>query len=225
MKKTLLLLLAIFILFANADAQKKMTDREFANLKGQVKSVLNESAEAEIVNGKLEIDPRQRISEDLYDETGNLTQNVYVEGVSADIFSIAGGVKTQKSLNAGNAKLQNTTYLYDYDAQGRITEERKYDPSGVMFFKSVYKYNEKGQLKEETWYAKDRLTSDNFYTYDTQGNLIEKAYRILNTTYRFKDYKFDAQGNWTERTQFTSSELDGKQYLQTTIFYRKIQYY
>lgn len=223
--KNAILIIAIFILFANVYAQKKMSDREFANLKGQVKSVLNESSELEEVNGKFEPDSRQKISEDIYDEQGNITQNIYIDGVSADIFSIVDGVKTQKSAAVENTNVQNTKYRYEYDEKGRIIEERKYDNRDILFFKSVYKYNEKGQLNEEIWYAKNKMTGDNFYTYNAQGNLTEKKYQTLDTTYHFKDYKFDAQGNWIQRTQSTVSELDGKQYIQATIFYRKIQYY
>jgi hypothetical protein len=221
MKHTLLIIL-IVILSANIFAQKKMTDREFANLKGQVKSVLNESVELDTPDEKVGPDsPRQDISKELYDEAGNITQIIYTEGVSEDKFSIVNGVKTQKSLSAATIYL----YKYAYDAKGRIIEEEKYDKSGVLFFKSVYKYSEKGQRNEEILYAKNKMTGDNFYTYNAQGNLTDIKYQILKTTHKFKDYKLDPQGNWIERTQTTISSLDGKQYIETKILYRTIQYY
>jgi len=223
MKKTFLII-TILVLLGHTYAQSKMTDREFAGLKGQVKSVLNESSTFEIVDGKIEADPRQKVSEDVYDAAGNITRKIYDEGVLGDGFSIVSGVKTQKSLY-GATNNKPIKYKYVYDQQGKTIEERKYNSGGVLFFKSVYKYNEKGQINRETWYAKDKLTSDNLYTYDAQGNLTEIKYQILKTTHQFKDYKFDAQGNWIERTQTVISELDGKQYLESTFYYRKIQYF
>jgi outer membrane lipoprotein-sorting protein len=178
-----------------------------AGLKGNVKSVVTESAISMLDNEKLETDTRTAISEEFYDKTGNILSD--------------------PKKNASNFKIK-----YIYDNQGKISEERKFDAKGVQFFKTIFKYDAKGQVSETIYYNKNNISANNYLTYDGKGNLTElefipTKFNMTNETViqRFIDYQFDAQGNWTKRTLAVTSNQDGKPTENQTIYYRKIEYY
>lgn len=204
--KSIFILVLVSFLFVNAYSQK-MTARELAGLKGNVKSVITELTISMMDNEKLDSNERTVESEDFYDNIGNI----------------------QKS---PKKPVFNYTVKYVYDGQGRISEERKFDLKGVQFFKTVFKYNAKGQIAETIYYNHNNISANNYLTYASNGNLTElkfvpTKFNMTNKTIiqHFLDYEFDAQGNWIKRTLTVTSNLDGKSSENQTIYYRKIEYY
>ena len=204
--KSVLILFLVSFLFVNVYSQK-MTARELAGLKGNVKSVVTESAISMMDNEKLDSDMRTVISEDFYDEMGNTLSNP-------------------------KKPVSNYKIKYIYDKQGKISEEKKFDAKGIQFFKTVFKYDAKGQISETIYYNHADISSNNYLTYDGKGNLSEvkfvsTKFNMPNETViqRFIDYELDAKGNWIKRTLAVTSNSDGKSSENQTIYYRKIEYY
>jgi hypothetical protein len=205
--KSFLVLVLISCLFVNAYSQKKMTPRELAGLKGNVKSVVVETAFLEINQKKYNADNRITEAEDFYDRQGNVKNNPRKPD-SGDVLK------------------------YVFDRRGRIVEERKIDADGNQWAKTEFKYDSKGQISERIYYFADTLITDFFYTYDDKKNLTESkivpakdGFIKETVAQRFKDYKFDARGNWIQRTVETTSALNGKSEKNITISYRKIEYF
>ena len=204
--KNVFILFLVSFLFVNVYSQN-MTTRELAGLKGNVKSVVTESTISMMDNEKLDSDMRTVLSEDFYDEMGNTMSNP-------------------------KKPISNYKIKYVYDNQGKITEEKKFDSNGVQFFKTVFKYDVKGQISETIYYNKTNVSANNYLTYDSKGNLTElkfvpTKFNMTNETtiQRFIDYEFDAKGNWIKRTLAVTSNWDGKTTENQTIYYRKIEYF
>ena len=250
--KITFILAIISLLFVNVYSQKKTTDREFNGLQGNVKSVYIEDADLEIVKGKSITKNRTMQFDELYDESGNMTQSSMYYMGDRDIFSFMDGEKISKSadfnsptaskaLIAAPAKKQSKPldtrydkkYQYEYDTKGRIIEERKYSNDGTLFLKSTYKYNDAGKPLEQILYSDEKVSENYYYTYDSKGTLIELKFvptGIDGDTniiiHRFKDYILDVQGNWIQRTQTTIyTDSEGRKKEIQSIYYRKIEYY
>ena len=249
--RILFLLFLISLFYCTVSSQSRMTDREFAGLRGKVKSVFTEDADLVLDKGKLVPKFREMQFDELYDEAGNMTQSsIYFVG-SRRIFTFIDNEKTSKSANfqtsrasvaviagskAGNNVPVNVPYelkyKYEYDTNGRIIKETIHRYDGTLYTKTDYKYNDQGKLIEEIWYQGDKVSKNLYYTYDAKGNLTEQRFVPTGingetdpSTYLFKDYKFDKQGNWVQRNQTTIYTSNGQVNKPQRIVYSKIAYY
>jgi hypothetical protein len=211
-------------------AQKKMSDAEFDGLRGKVKKVLTYDSDIEVKNGKIVKTPRKLEFAAEYDEIGNMTQSVLYALGDKRSFSFIDGEKTSKTERIEVPGLQvftgvavgtqssnpvvrdprfNDRYKYEFDAQGRITEERRYGNDGKLHSHWNYKYDDKGHLVEEsTFHGGSMRDEKTISKFDAAGNVVERQFigRTPDdslTTHRFSGYKFDPKGNWIERTQTT----------------------
>src|SRR5215216_755636 len=87
----------ISLLFVTANAQRKLTDKEFDGLKGKVKSVASSNAEFENKDGK-SVEKRSAVKyEEFYDENGNTSQTIsYIIG-DKNIYSVLDGDRVYKN--------------------------------------------------------------------------------------------------------------------------------
>ncbi len=240
-------------------AQKKMTDREMEGLKGSVKTVFEEDMVTKSSGSNDQINKRVKWEEQYFDKDGNLTLKLFPPGNVKYIYSIIDGFKTFKSVPIKEEKNPTAKmmmrdigkekpleenekivppddrfsfkYVYEYDANGKITKEKSYLNNGKLWKIKTKKYDGKGQKIEET--VEDTVAITKYtHKYDDKGNLIETVEerdvrngvdRIGKTVY--SDYKVDVQGNWLERQRTETSEMRGEVYSMTMISYRKISYF
>ena len=203
--KSIFIFVLVSFMFVNAYSQK-LTARELVGLKGNVNSVVTELTIVKMDNEKFEM-ARVTESEDFYTKTGNMRNN--------------------PKKPASDYKIK-----FVFDRKGKITEEKKFDLKGFQFFKTVFKYNAKGQISEQIYYAGRNISAYNYLTYDSEGNLTElkfvpTEFNMIHDTVvqHYTDYQFDALGNWIQRTLTSTSLLGEKVSESQTIYYRKIEYY
>ena len=252
--KLLILTMLILLLTTPAFAQKKITDAKLEGLKGNVKSVVTETVDLQEQNGKSVEVPRVLESQYDFDENGNRTQVLSYLFNDKSTYALVDGEKTYKSshikedkkpllattISGGtsdnNSKARDPRYSiklkYDYDSAKRILEVKIYLNDGKFVGRNVYKFDEKGFLKQEDGYGEILQDRKIIYKYDAAGVEIEHEYTSVQVRgaggtmyFVFTDYKFDAEGNWIQRTQNFSYEKGINSKVKRTVYYRKISYY
>lgn len=247
--KVLILLIFISFPFVISNAQNKVIDREFDRLKGKVKSVTESYSTFENQNGNL-IERKSGVQfEKHFDENGNTTLTLnYIVG-DKNIYSFINGEKTFKSETikgvggAGRAEMKESNpkprderysikFKYKYNDINQIEEETLYNNDGELNSRTVFRYDEKGRIKEReryNSYKSNKLTFRTTLAYDNDNNLSQELLFIINgsTTYKYTytDYKFDSEGNWVERIQTSNYKINGQDRIAKRIEHRKIEYY
>lgn len=115
---------------------------------------------------------------------------------------------------------------YEYDDKGRLKKFTDNEP-GKHFSGFTYKYNEAGKLKERQFFVNQVLEEEEktVYKYDEAGNLFrEETYDKRGTLLEVNtiSYKFDSVGNWIKKTE-TKEDLEWKR-VTTWITYQEITY-
>lgn len=86
-----------------------------------------------------------------------------------------------------------------FDRQGRKTEETDFGPDGAASLKSIFSYNDRGQLTEVRRYRDGRYVGSTLYVYGGAGRLEEGLRRGANGELLDKmTYRYDAAGNKVE---------------------------
>jgi len=253
--KNIFIAAVVLFLFAPVFAQTKMTDREFDNLKGKVKSVTIQEAEVVKKRDKEMEEPRNIMEERYYDKSGNIIKTLDNVTNDLNIYTFIDGDKTYKKTktklpkftppkttisgrvnNSNEAKPTDERYTfkfkYKYDAQGRVIEEKWYLNTGILWVKSIYEYDDKGRMIKESYYDEEKLNSTQTYKYDDKGIELESIHDLASiegeyglTVNSYNDYQFDVQGNWVKRTETTTYKREGKVTASKTAYYRKITYH
>ncbi|HEY0426727.1 MAG TPA: hypothetical protein VGC76_02870 [Pyrinomonadaceae bacterium] len=231
-------------------AEKLKSDAQDKNLKGKIKSVIEEY----LVNGK-----RERNSEEYYNEAGNLIKTVsYDEGYPTDVtvWGYIDGNRVTKSNsieyqdgerpdprgisitmraednalnpNAPRDARYDMKVIYKYDEQSRLIEEWHYQNNGEVWHHLVYKY--KGNQIEELDYDQNGSEMGQTFKFlDKDGNIIEQ--HLMDADGKVSDdeifkYKFDTQGNSIVENAFEKKKVKGKIVLKPLwTIYRTIAYY
>lgn len=221
-KKIFLLLSVVFLLGCNRSAQK--TDLEMENLSGKVRAYQEFSYEALMVDGAVVKGARKREfpwSSDRrkeFNEAGFIVEDCHLESSEEITFC----------------------YKSVYDEENRKIESLGVDAAGNVKEKTLYQYNEKGQIIEYQAYFSDVLKGSGIYQYDKEGNLTlllfydefekleireELTYdkkgflaerRLLNAENGVENcyiYKRDAKGNALEMNFFRKDMTPGGKYV------------
>jgi hypothetical protein len=228
---------------------KAKTDLEDRNLKGRIKSVLNEAANFGVKDSLKQKKPT--LLEE-FDEKGNLLKAVEYDSygevskikvygyVAGKRVSRIGSVESESSpggiaLNfPASGKADNRFdehYVYKY-LGGNLVEELTYLNDTMLISRTRYAYLKN---KKETSYfdggakAFRRVSAE----LDEKGNEVKltifepegRKYNALDP-YEIKYDSFDAQGNWTQRTVSKFYGLQGQgKYFAEAVEYRTIIYY
>jgi hypothetical protein len=229
-------------------SDKPFSDAHDENLKGKVKSIVEEYQET----------PKSKpvkSSESYYNNQGNLIRSVIYDLGHPDSIEVWGYVDKNRVSN------YRTTNIHFDDDSPTLSIGAQIDPNAKNLIpderfdtKYTYKYNDKEQLVEKTEYYNDgRISSIETYTYkgnqreklrknisfkssskssqifDTNGDLIKESSfddkgRIdYVTTYK---YELDTKGNWIVQKSFDNIKIKGKTVLKpSSITYRTITYY
>ncbi len=251
MKKYLFAAVCFAILTSTALAQTKQSDRDFAGLKGNVKSVLIERTDAKLKAGKIVESNRRKHESSVFQTDGSsITQTIF-HWETGEVFEtnsylrIDGDnvVKTEMGPAAITATITEATppdakpfdsrydfkFKYKYDDLGRIVEEAWWHSNGELWMRYTYQYSPGERL--ELVYDKDGALNQKYsYKLDAKGNEIEMtAYDTESGAVEGKEkytyVKFDTKGNWTKRIEYEASEETGMKFKLREAKYRTIVSY
>lgn len=231
---------------------KLKTDAQDKNLKGKVKSVIEETQDSS--SKKRELD-----SEEYYNEFGNLTKEIsYSEGYPNNI-TVYGYIDGRRVLNSNyidfdddqrppsntmsitvsaenNIKNPNlprdarysVSSTYKYNEKGQLIEEAILQNNGELWSRTVFNY--KGNEREELNYdANGSEMSQTIEILDKNGDVIER--NLMDIKGKISDkiistYEYDAQGNWIVKKDVEKVLVKGKTVLKPLwTSYRTITYY
>ena len=231
--------------------EKLRSDAQDENLKGKVKSVIEDTLQA----GKTK---RERSSERYFNETGNLLREIsyedgyptlvtvwgyidgkrvskagyveYAEGErppSDDIVAVMDEEQEAINPNTPRDSRYGSQFTYKYDEKGRLIEKWTYQNNGEVWSHTKYVYTK--NQREVSSYGRDGSRwTQGFEVLDKDGNIIEQFSMSDgkiedNTIYT---YQFDAQGNWIVEKAFEKKKVKGK-IVRTPLWtnYRTITYY
>ncbi len=121
-----------------------------------------------------------------YDPEGNLT-------VKGTVSYNSRGQRTKKSVDK-------------YDTQQNLIENAVYFyPAGDPGWKTVYQYDNFGNLTQRKYYGSRGLEEEETLKYDPNGNLLERNINNIRKSRRevwTYEYEFDEQGNWIKRIDY-----------------------
>lgn len=178
--KTSLVALALVALLIDPALAGKKTDREQERLIGPVKTVLIELTNISNQEGKWVESPRIPWLSNTYDLKGNkIQEDQLYDDVSLNFKSI-----------------------FNYDANGNLTDGVEYDYQDAPVFRWVYTHDPAHNRIEETRTQINGVVfSKTISTYDKNGNLLEEIRKQIHSTKDFKwVYLYDAQGRKTEES-------------------------
>jgi TonB family protein len=244
--QTTIAALALSLLFFQSSGQGKKTDRDFDELKGlvwfvrvdmedypgqpgipkaatrsfEIKAYDVSGRATEVLRGMDCVSSRDVYS---YDAQGNRTQTIYSDD------SLTGRGKSDPSQPPASPMIYKQ--VYKLNKSGERSEVHEYDGAGKLLGKTLYKYDDKGRIKEEIQETEE--TKSTYYhcefKYNDSGLPSESACEYPEFKGRERTqyaYELDATGNWIKKTAKESKVgPNGSVHERTLIFYREFQYY
>jgi hypothetical protein len=220
------------------------SDVETANLKGKVKTVIEES---EDLTGDSFQQGRLFSAEYFYNASGFQTKEISYDS-RGNPFQIAvygfinkalickfGSIRYPYNppapLSAKPAdRRYDLKFNYIFDEQGRVKEAKYYRNNEELSSRTLTIYEE-NKVETQNFNAQGELVSKTFQTFDEKGNLIESVFQALKpkvleykTVYKYES--FDEKGNWTKRILSEWRTKDGQSFYEPIKFhYRTFVYY
>ena len=247
--QTTIAALAVSLLFVQSSGQGKKTDRDFDELNGPVRFVRvdvedypDQSRTPKTATRSFEIkayDVSGRATEAIignfgkecvsshhvysYDAEGNRTQTIYSDD------SLVAGVTSDPSQPPASPMISKE--VFKIDGAGRRSEINVHDNAGTLLGKTLYKYDDKGRVKEEIQ-EREKGNSISYrceFKYNDSGLPSEMTCEYPTYKARGKTqyaYELDATGNWIKKTVKESKVApNGSVHESTLIAYREFQYY
>jgi hypothetical protein len=234
-------------------AQTKQSDREFAGLKGPVKSVLTERTDAKLKAGRIVESNRRNHEYTTFHPGGTSSSNKHFHWETGEVFethtySQIDGDKISK-IEMGSGAITGTItevpsdtepvkpsdprydykFKYKFDNAGRISEEAWWQSDGDLWLRYVYEYAP-GERRELVYDKDGTLNQKYIYKLDPKGNEIEMiAYdpdsgRISGKE-RYEYLRFDRAGNWTKRIEYEAEGDKASKFKSREVKYRTVTYY
>ena len=216
MKSPLLLLssVVISIFITGCSKEQKENDLTKFNIKGDVKSLIEESHYAIVRNGKIEKDKSRGFFKSIleFNKEGNFEEAIYYD-FDGSIFEEStyeydeeGDLVKEISLDPAGVYLKST-YEYKYDQAGNQVEKIVYNTDGSKNDLYTYEYDEARNLVKEIRYSPDgSIFEESTYEYDEAGNLVKEI--VHDIPFDFKStYEYDDKGNLVKRFDYESEGL------------------
>ena len=108
---------------------------------------------------------------------------------------------------------ENKSYfktIYKYDDKGNVIEETAYNEQNMDYQKSyAYRYNDKGKILHKIKYDVGVKDAEWTYKYDKKGNLTEEKLHSRNKDFNNNKltHIYDEKGNEIERSFYKSDSL------------------
>ncbi len=241
-----------FVLLSCLDlsAQNRQSDREFQGLKGKVKSVLTERADANMKGRKLIESKRRKQQSISFHPDGSASTNEDFAWDSGDLrelnkyFKVDGDKALTSTFGPGAifiiatppdkpSKPRDPRYQfklkYKHDDRGRITEESWLQNDGDLWLRYVYEYAA-GERRELVYDADGALNQRYIYKLDAKGNEIEMiSYDVatgeIEGKEKYEYLRFDRQGNWSKRIEYEANSDSKFKFRVREVKYRTFTYY
>lgn len=246
--QTIITTLVLSLFFAQSSGQVKKTDREYDELNGPVRVVRVDAEDYPGQPGTPETATRS-FEIKAYDVSGRATEVILGFGKecvsSREVYSYdAEGSRTQTiysddSLVAGGrsgpsqppASPRIYKQVFKLNKSGERSEVDEYDNAGKLLGKTLYKYDDKGRVKEEI--QENEEPKSIYYhcefKYSDSGLPSERTCEYPQFKGRERTqyaYELDATGNWIKQTaKLSKVGPNGSVHESTLIFYREFQYY
>jgi hypothetical protein len=251
MKNYVLAAVCSAILASTALAQTKQSDRDFEGLKGNVKSILIERADAKLKAGKIVESNRRKHESSIFQTDGSSLTKTHFHWETGEVFETntylrVDGDKVVKTEMGPGAIIATITevpppdakpfdsrydfkFKYTYDGLGRIVEEALWHSNGELWMRYTYQYLP-GERRELVYDKDGALNQKYSYKLDEKGHEIEMtAYDTKSDAIEGKEkytyVKFDPQGNWTKRIEYEANEETGMKFRPREAKYRIIMNY
>ena len=246
-----LAIICILVLGTTSFAQTRQSDRDFAGLKGNVKSVLIERTDAELKAGKIVESNRRKHESSIFQADGSLLTRTHFHWETGEVFEtntylrVDGDKVVKNEMGPGaitatiteapspGAKPFDSRYdfkfKYKYDESGRIVEEAWWHSNGELWMRYTYQYSPGERL--ELVYDKDGALNQKYsYKLDAKGNDVEMSSYDTNSgdiegKEKYTYVKFDPQGNWTKRIEYEADNETGMKFKLREAKYRTITNY
>lgn len=206
-------LLLSFFLFSFTDGNKKKNDLEIDNIHGHVKSMHEYDYQRPGVD-KNDIDPLKLPLDDTtkhstfnYDVNGNLTEYLNNDKVTLESYTFdnSGNRIHGKTFNPRENTTELKSYIYD-DKNNLIEKRIQTVKRDTVETKSIFKYDDKGVLKETDSYSKNKYINKWLYKFDDKGNQTESSmYNGKDSLVERWTYVYDERGNNTELALYQDS--------------------
>ena len=225
-------------------SKMRRSDLETANLKGKVKTVVEES---EDLTGDAFQQGRIFAAEYFYNADGFQTREISYDMRGNPVqIAVYGFIVNALAVRFGKIRKPSEQtapitekpkdlrfdlkFKYVFDKQGRVTESKYYRPGGELSSRTLTIYTDT-KTEAQNFNAQGELVSKTFQTFDEKGNLIESFFQMLKPTvieYKaiYKYESVDEKGNWTRRILSEWRTEDGKSFYEPVkIQYRTFVYY
>ncbi|MEK6304156.1 MAG: energy transducer TonB [Acidobacteriota bacterium] len=246
--QTITIALALGLLLFQSAGQGKKTDREFDELNGPVRFVRVDMEDYRDQPGAPKTATRS-FEIKAYDVSGRATE--VIRGFGKDCISsrfvysyVAEGNRTETVYSGGSlvaggksdpsqppASPEIYKQVFKLNKSGERSEADLHDNAGRLLWKTLYKYDDKGRVKEII----EENKKDNSISYRCEFNYNDSGLPNERTCeypeYRRRErtqyaYEVDAKGNWIKKTAKESSVApNGSVHESTLISYREFQYY
>lgn len=245
MQTTIIAAFGLSLLFFQSSGQGKKTDRDFDELNGLVRfvrvDVEDYQAQPETVIRSFEIkayDVSGRATEAIrgfgkecvssrdvysYDAEGSRTQTIY----SGD--SLAAGGRSDTSQPPASPMIYKQ--VFKLNKSGERTEVHEYDNAGKLLGKTLYKYDDKGRVKEEIQETEETKSIYYHCEFKYSDSRLPSEMTCEYPEYKARGktqyaYQLDATDNWIKKTAKESKVApNGSVHESTLIAYREFQYY
>jgi len=185
---------------------------------GPVRSLLQETAKLTEVGEQITEGPRVVIQTATFGTHGRMTDQVMnnPDGTlkwkaswnQRSTYDARGRETERVSFNASDEVTSRTVFVYNND--GNVTKSVTYGADGeITSFQDTFEYDENGKKIRADYFNADGLTREyDIFVYDSRGFLIEVTHSG-NTLQHRDSYKYDDRGNKTEWSAYDKSGKRG----------------
>ena len=178
----LFFVLTLSLLLLNSSSAQKKTDRERENLLGAVRSVRSQLTD--YIGENLVGEGRtKQLDMVFYDANGNEVERTiyddygFLVGKELRTYEASGNlIKSVLSDDKGMV-MERKVYAYEHD---KLTEIVSYDGKDNISLKQANTYLKNGRLGEQTYYDSKQAAGKTVYKYDEKGNLSEVTFYLAN---------------------------------------------
>ena len=168
------------LLFYSSNAQQK-TDREKADLLGPVRSVRSTTTEYKDATLKVSLETKERYTI-TYDEKGNQLEHIIEEFYGMPGGKDIRKYDSKGILNeilVFNSEGLHERQVHAFE-NGKLMSIIYYDPKGKETISEINSYGEGGLLLQTKYIEKKKAFGKTVYKYDEKGNLTDAGYYDMN---------------------------------------------
>jgi hypothetical protein len=250
MKKLAFAFIFCLLIIQFAFSQYAKNEKELYGLKGNVKTIIKESAKIVFESGQYAEMNRNKWRTETYDLQGNLIKEDPIPRQEArPLFCTASGrcnteePQIKLTYNKQNKVIEERNVLkdgtitskreFDYDSKGRTLEWRFYyfnETTDKLELSGKWVYTRNGNETKSTLYEECcKIKRWNIVSFNKNGDIIEMASFKADgslTTKSSSSYEYDSTGNWIKRIMSVWITRNGKSFFEPVeAHYRTISYY